>query len=517
MIGVMSGFRLQFNMKKKQYLGKKESPSKGGRLLMQGFGLHKSFGGVSVLDGVSFNLHEGEVVLLRGANGSGKTTLLNVLTGNLVPDSGVILLKTNGSDERFIFPRKWWQNINPADHFLPERVAREGVGRSWQETRLFHSSTLIENIMAATSGHPGESPFNVLFFPKKVREAEDIACDGAKKQLAGLGLGGREASSGAKVSLGQAKRVAIARAVSGGAKILFLDEPLSGLDAEGVVDVIELLRQLVRDKNVTLVIIEHVWNVQHVEPLCTTTWDLDDGEVTVSEGIDEKSDVPSLIWTDTKKLFPEYHLSRTQMLYHGAKLDIYRKNSDSKGEVALEVRLLVACRGSRRVVGENQGQGLSFSLRAGDLALLHAPNGWGKTTLMDAIAGVQDIETGMILFKGSDISSLRSWMRTSMGLIYLRSSNEGFPSLSVDEISRLRGMSGSRAGIQGTRKYGGLSGGEKQSVFLERLNVAQQSVCLLDEPFSALDASAVFAISKEIMRVVELNSTALIALPSRRC
>ena len=92
--------------------------------------LKKTFGGQVVLDSASADLREGEVVLLRGDNGSGKTTLLNILSGNLEPDAGSIHLQANGTAEHFKFPRRWWENLNPFDHFTPERVAREGVGRS---------------------------------------------------------------------------------------------------------------------------------------------------------------------------------------------------------------------------------------------------------------------------------------------------------------------------------------------------------------------------------------------------
>ena len=91
--------------------------------------LRKTFGGQVVLDGVDADLREGEVVLLGGDNGSGKTTLLNVLTGNLEPDAGTIHLRPNGQEETFQFPRKWWDSLNPFDHFTPERVAHTSPKR----------------------------------------------------------------------------------------------------------------------------------------------------------------------------------------------------------------------------------------------------------------------------------------------------------------------------------------------------------------------------------------------------
>ncbi|MEW8052322.1 MAG: ATP-binding cassette domain-containing protein, partial [Candidatus Thiodiazotropha sp.] len=137
---------------------------------MRAGGLRKSFGGQVVLNGADFELHEGQVVLLRGANGSGKTTLLNMLTGHIEPDAGTIELRTNGAIEHFRFPRKWWQELNPWDHFLPERVARAGVGRSWQDTRLFSTLTLCDNIVVAgPEDRHGHNPVHILFSPKQAR------------------------------------------------------------------------------------------------------------------------------------------------------------------------------------------------------------------------------------------------------------------------------------------------------------------------------------------------------------
>ena len=88
-------------------------------------GLKKSFGGQVILDDISLDLKRGEVVLLRGENGSGKTTLVNILTGNLEPDKGELHLNINGNKELFSFPRRWWKEVNPFDHFTPERLVSE--------------------------------------------------------------------------------------------------------------------------------------------------------------------------------------------------------------------------------------------------------------------------------------------------------------------------------------------------------------------------------------------------------
>lgn len=278
-------------------------------ILLHAQGLKKAFGGQIVLNELDLELRQGEVVLLRGENGSGKTTLLNILTGNLEPDAGTLqypyrknknpgrtgtrikahplwalarsanMFLAGKTPRAYRFPRRRWQDINPFDHFTPEFVTREGVSRTWQDVRLFNTQTLRDNIAVAEPGHPGENPLIALFAPRLWVRREKRINREADAMLARLGLTGREDSSADKISLGQSKRVAIARSVAAGARILFLDEPLAGLDRQGIDDVLALLRSLVIEEQITLVIVEHIFNQQHLEGLITTDWLLENGRI----------------------------------------------------------------------------------------------------------------------------------------------------------------------------------------------------------------------------------------------
>ena len=148
------------------------TPMNGSARILEARGITKRFGGQTVLRDVDLVLSRGEVVLLRGENGSGKTTLLNILTGNLEPDAGSIKYLADDSPRTYTFPRRWWQELNPWDHFRPEFVAKEGIGRTWQDVRLFGDLSLRDNIAVAEPGQPGENPLMALIAPGYVRKSE---------------------------------------------------------------------------------------------------------------------------------------------------------------------------------------------------------------------------------------------------------------------------------------------------------------------------------------------------------
>ena len=489
-------------------------------LLMNVKGLRKAFGGQQVLDNINLELYKGQVILLQGSNGSGKTTLLNILTGNLEPDEGCIELFTNGFRKTFHFPRGWIQKLNPWDHFLPEKVSSEGVGRSWQETRLFNSLKLIDNIAVAEKNHPGEKPGNLFFQPTYVKKAERTLREKCKDQLVRLGLGDLSDSFGEKVSLGQSKRVSIARSVQAGMKVLFLDEPLSGLDASGVTQVIQLLHELVTKEHVTLVIVEHVFNIQHVYPIVDTIWTLKDGSVSIkNKEIIDKSVMPG-IGIEIDYLFSEFKFIRQEDLGRGATLEIYRHSEISETEEYFIIKNLIVHRGRRLAVGQvvdssNRIKGVSFKLSAGDVAILKAPNGWGKTTLLDALAGLIPATEGMIRLSGKLMNKLSSWERAAEGMNYLRSDSRAFPSLTLSEISRVVGRKDllNKSDSRTNKMYGGLSGGEKQKF---RLAISRmENLAMFDEPFSALDKTYLSTWSNEfVATMLKKKPCCIIAIPS---
>lgn len=455
-------------------------------------GLRKRFGGVEVLRGVDLTLRRGEVVLLRGPNGAGKTTLINILTGHLEADAGDITISVNGTVERFRFPFGFWKRLNPFLHFLPERVAREGIMRTWQDTRLFPSLSLAENIAVAAPKHPGQNPLNLFLRPKTVKRFEQQATRAAVQRLQHLQLEGRDASSGDRISLGQTKRVAIAQAVSAGAGILFFDEPLAGLDAEGIATVVGMLQELAQDHGISIVVVEHQMNAPHILKIADTLWNLDQGVLTTQMAREEKQN-PDHARTDVFAAFLQeqgWTIAREQLLPRGARLQVYRNttlNADTKP--ILEVQNLAVKRGKRWVIGRKDAQGhitdtLNLALHPGDLALLLAPNGWGKTTALDAIAGLTKIMSGAIFKRGKRCDEMPSWYRSAY-LRYIRSNSNLFSTLSIAEQLKISGMPNSEYSNSFlSRPINTLSGGERRYI---SFCTNRKDILLIDEAFISLD------------------------------
>lgn len=490
-------------------------------------GLRKHFGGQVVLDGIDLELRQGEVVLLRGENGSGKTTLLNILTGNLEPDAGIIEYSADDSPRTYRFPRLWWQELNPWDHFRPEFVAKEGIGRTWQDVRLFRAQSLRDNIAVAAPNQPGENPALALLAPGRVRRAEQEISAEADAMLARLGLAGRETSSADKISLGQSKRVAIARAVAAGARILFLDEPLAGLDRPGIANVLGLLEHLVYEQGVTLVVVEHVFNLAHLQGLVTTDWLLENGRI---QKTSEKVHVlppanvqcpPSIQERPWLSFLADSKGAVTdEPLPHGATLTRIRPATDKYRDAkpALEIRNLVVRRGARIVIGlddEERAIGFNLTLLEGEIAVLQAPNGWGKSSLFAAISGLIPVDQGEILIKGQSVVRMPVWKRIRQGVRFVQSDHNIFPFLSAKETLRLAGRTDVKTalGTHSNCRANELSGGQKQRLaLLAEPRKPAPRVRMFDEPFANLDAKIIHEAAQEIL--AHSTSAVLVALPS---
>ena len=199
--------------------------------------LHKAFGPLEVLKGVSLTACEGDVVSMIGASGSGKSTFLRCINFLELPTKGRIIV---GGEEIALKPGKDG-NLQPANSRQVERM-RTQLGMVFQSFNLWQHMTVLQNVI--------EAPVNVLKVPK----AEAIAR--AEKLLNKVGLYDKKDQYPAFLSGGQQQRCAIARALAMEPKVMLFDEPTSALDPELVGEVLKVIRDLA-DEGRTMILVTH--------------------------------------------------------------------------------------------------------------------------------------------------------------------------------------------------------------------------------------------------------------------
>jgi len=197
------------------------------------------FGGLTALDGVTFDIKEGEILGLIGPNGAGKTTCFNVMTGVYQATSGHV--RFNGTTVRKL-PR--------------HKITRLGMARTFQNIRLFKSMTALENVMVGADTHSKVGLFRALFRTPVHRKTESESRARALELLKFVGVDGRADELATNLSYGDQRRVEIARAMATNPKLLCLDEPAAGFNPAEKQRLMELIRK-VRDQGYTVLLIEH--------------------------------------------------------------------------------------------------------------------------------------------------------------------------------------------------------------------------------------------------------------------
>jgi len=481
-------------------------------------GLRKSFGALTVLDCVDAELYHRDVVLLQGENGSGKTTLINLLTGILTPDSGSITLSAGAKIESFQFPQPPWRSLNPFADFSPERVAAGHVGRTWQELRLFRNLNSVENLTVAAPNQLGESVVRALFSPAAVRAEQQALNIQSAELLKELGVAQVIRNPTGTLSLGEAKRVSFARSLRADTKILILDEPLSGLDANGVRDMLGLLEAMLRAQALTLIIVEHVLNMKEMLKIASKVWTLTAGHLREDSANTVASNLSSWHSGFAQHYRPAREISDSpeiaQPISNGARLVSYRSRGLTHGTLdpILKIRNLTVARSGQVVIGRPGSEPTNLDLVRGYLHILEAPNGWGKTTLLETVAGIHEQDTGNISFENKCLNTHSIWERRRMGLAFLPSRNTVFRSLNRREHQTIFGNAAlSRSDRRSAWR---LSGGQQKWLGLSCVVRAPNvKLLLVDEPLNELDHDHVVNAWSSFHRFVEMGGTILMAVP----
>lgn len=226
--------------------------------MLEILGVAKSFGGLAVLSGVTFQVSDGTTLGLIGPNGAGKTTLFNILTGFAASNSGTI---------RF--------NAQDITSLAPERRAALGIARTFQIVRPFGGLSVLENVMVGAFA------------------VEANAASARKSALAALkrvGLGAAGSMQPFNLTLSDRKRMELARCLATRPKVLLLDEVMCGLNPTEIAEMIVLIRS-VGDEGVTLIVVEHIMDV--IAELAADVVVLAGGEV-IARGL------PSIVLKDAR-------------------------------------------------------------------------------------------------------------------------------------------------------------------------------------------------------------------------
>ncbi|MBK1785853.1 ectoine/hydroxyectoine ABC transporter ATP-binding protein EhuA [Prauserella sp. ASG 168] len=200
-------------------------------------GVHKSFGKNVVLDDLHFSVGAGERVTLIGPSGSGKTTILRMLMTLTRPDRGTISV-----DGDYLYHEKSGDQLVPASEAHIRKV-RSRITMVFQHFNLFPNMKVLRNVT--------EAPIHVLGTPKDEAEAK------GKELLELVGLGDKLNAHPSQLSGGQQQRVAIARALAVDPDVLLLDEVTSALDPEIAAEVLDVLRDIAKSTDVTMLLVTH--------------------------------------------------------------------------------------------------------------------------------------------------------------------------------------------------------------------------------------------------------------------
>lgn len=236
----------------------------------------KSFGGLRALDSVSFEVERHSITGLIGPNGSGKSTMFNCVTGFLRVNNGAIRL-----------------NGVPIETQESYAIARGGIARTFQTTRMPSRMTVLETLLVAAPGNENEHWFDAIFRRGAIRKQERHNVARAREILKMVGIAHVENEYAAQLSGGQQRLLSIGCALFRDPEIIMLDEPAAGVNPSLVRDLMGLIKRLRDELGKTFVIVEHDMNF--ISRICDKVIVLDAG-IKIADG------TPDLIRTDERVL-----------------------------------------------------------------------------------------------------------------------------------------------------------------------------------------------------------------------
>ena len=211
--------------------------------------VEKHFGGVHAIDNFSVKIEQGQIHCLIGPNGADKTTIFNNITGIYAPDSGKIIFM--GED------------ITGSS---PSKVAQLGIGRTFQNIRLFSNLSVLDNVIIASGKDATYNLPQAIFHSDKYKKREKLLYDKAMNLLEIVGLQDKANERANSLPYGHQRKLEIARAMALDPKLLLLDEPAAGMNADESLELVDFVREIRGHFKITILMIEHHMDV--VSNLC---------------------------------------------------------------------------------------------------------------------------------------------------------------------------------------------------------------------------------------------------------
>ena len=410
-----------------------------------------TFGGIRAATGVSFDARPGRVTSVIGPNGAGKTTVLNIVGGFYRADTGSVKL----GDTELSGAPAW-------------KVARAGIARTYQTTKLFGTLSVIDNVLIALR----RGQLGMMLAGGEAAEERKAA----EALLAFVGYFGPVATPADDLPHVDRRLVEIARALACRPDILLLDEPAAGLMRADKDQLSKLLRQIA-DLGISVILVEHDM---------TLVMGISDHIVVLDAGTVIAQGKPTEIRHNPRVL--KAYLGGGDMRERPR-----RERFEPSADAILSVVKLTAGYGAAPVVED-----VNFDIRPGEMVAMLGANGAGKSTIMRALSGLLRPIGGDIVLDNKQVSALEAYRIARSGLALVPEGRQVFGELDVrdnlvlgafsrdkvdlekeidallDRFPRLRERLSSRAGL--------LSGGEQQMLAIARGMMATPHILLLDEP-----------------------------------
>jgi branched-chain amino acid transport system ATP-binding protein len=208
--------------------------------ILEAVNVRKEFGGLIAVNDVDFVIPRGSIVSLIGPNGAGKTTFFNTVTGVYKPTSGAVFFEG--------------QSISGLP---PHKVTALGMARTFQNIRLFHNMTSLENVLVAMHSRIKGGVFRSILRTRGIKREEQEAHERARELLVFSGLRRKDNEYAKNLAYGDQRRLEVARALATEPKLLLLDEPTAGMNPEETANFTQFVADLRREHDITVLLIEH--------------------------------------------------------------------------------------------------------------------------------------------------------------------------------------------------------------------------------------------------------------------